>query len=249
MTEHPVVSLWRRHATLDSYPAGVLAVPSAIVGRSFFPGGYGLWAAEADKPLPDFPVGGIMILGHDFHSEVGYRASLARGREDSSQPTWRNLVSVLQRAGVELERCFFTNYYMGLREGKGTTGPFPGAKDSRFVNHCRSFLLDQIQTQRPELILTLGINTPEGIAALSPDLAEWGHKRGLKHLDAVGALQRNVRFPGIPGFATTVVALTHPSLRHASVRHRRYRDLIGDEAEIAMIKDAVANEPSEGARS
>jgi len=239
MTEHPVIALWRRHAPATQYPPGVLGVPTPIAGRSFFPGGYGLWAAEADRSLPDFPTGGVMVLGHDFHSESGYRESLERGRESSTQPTWRNLADVLQRAGIPLERCFFTNYYMGLRAGTGTTGPFPGAGDPAFVSHCRSFLLDQLQTQQPQLIITLGINVPWGIAPLSSDLSDWGARRGLRHLDSVGPVRRDIRFTGLPGFATNIVALAHPSLRHASVRHRRYCGLTGDEAELAMLRDAL----------
>ena len=182
-----------------------------------------------------------MVLGHDFHSEEGYRASVARKGESETQPTWRVLVSVLGRAGIPLERCFFTNYYMGLRVGKGTTGVFPGAKHPEFVHHCQSFLLDQVETQRPRLILTLGRYTPTGIAALSPDLAEWGAGRGFKHLDKVGAVRRDVRFPDAPDAAATVVALTHPCFRHASIRYRRYGDLIGDAAEMAMLADASAS--------
>jgi hypothetical protein len=216
----------------------VLPVPEPIPGTSFFPGGYGLWHPKGGFPLPRFPIGGIMILGHDFHSESGYRASLARGRESATQPTWRNLVDLLGRAEVPVEECFFTNYYMGLRAGTATTGMFPGADDAGFVSHCREFFLEQVRTQRPRVILTLGIHVPPGIAPLSPQLALWNRKRGLLHLDAAGPVQPNVSFSRLPDFATTVVALTHPSQRQASVRHRRYKQLAGDAAELLMLREA-----------
>jgi len=237
--QHPAVALWHRHSTFDKYPPGVLRVPTAIMGTSFFPGGYGLWNPTGEMPLAAFPIGGIMLLGHDFHSESGYRASLARGSESLTQPTWRSLLDVLRRASVPLEQCFFTNYYMGLREGTETTGPFPGATDRAFVTHCRAFLLDQLRTQRPRLVITLGVNTPWGIAPLSKDLTEWGRQRGLRHLDAAGPVRRGVRFEGVSEFATTIVALTHPSMRHASVRHRRYGGMAGDAAEMSMLSDAL----------
>ena len=217
-----------------------MAVPAAIRGRSFFPGGYGLWGDSPDRPIPEFPVGGVMVVGQDFHSEEGYWASVKRGGESETQPTWRVLVSVLKGARIPFERCFFTNYYMGLRVGKGTTGVFPGAKNPEFVSHCKKFLLQQIGTQRPRLILTLGAQTPPGIAFLSEDLKDWGRGRGFKHLDKVGPVQRDVRFPGAPDVVATVVALTHPCFRHASIRYRRYLDSIGDEAEMAMLRDAKA---------
>jgi hypothetical protein len=63
----------------------------------------------------------------------------------------------------------------------------------------------------------------------------------LKHLDAVGPVRKAVEFDQIPGLVTTVVALTHPSLRHASVRHRRYDEKPGDDAELAMFGDAYSS--------
>ena len=179
-----------------------------------------------------------MVVGQDFHSEEGYWASVERGGESETQPTWRVLVRVLKAARIPFEQCFFTNYYMGLRVGKGTTGVFPGAKNPEFRSHCERFLLDQIRTQRPRLILTLGTQTPPGIASLSRDLADWGAGRGFKHLDKVGPVRRDVRFPGAPDIVATVVALTHPCFRHASIRYRRYRDSMGNKAEMAMLGDA-----------
>lgn len=182
-----------------------------------------------------------MILGHDFHSEDGYRASVVRTREAESQPTWRNLVSVLTRVGIPVERCFFTNVYMGLRAGSGTTGPFPGAADADFVRHCERFLGDQLRTLRPSLIITLGINVPPVIGRVIPGLSRWAEGRGLRHLDEVGPVQRDVRIDAEPPFTSTAVALTHPSLRHASVRHRSFAGERGDAAELAMLRDALAS--------
>jgi hypothetical protein len=181
-----------------------------------------------------------MVLGHDFHSAAGYRASLKLGRESETQPTWRNLLALLERAGITPEHCFFTNVYMGLRAGRATTGPFPGASDETFVAHCLAFLIEQLVLQRPSVVITLGMNVPPLLARISPDLADWGPDASIKRLDAIGPLRSEVQFTGIPAFSTTVAALIHPSLRHASIRFRRYRRLVGDDAEVAMLKDAEA---------
>ena len=216
----------------------MLLVPTPIVGTAFFPGGYGLWNPHETFPLPAFPVGGVMVLGQDFHSEVGYQASLARGHESRTQPTWRNLLPLLKKSGIGPEECFFTNVFMGLRAGTATMGTFPGAKNPGFVHHCQDFLVTQISVQRPSLIVTLGIHAPPVLAELSPQLKPWLAKRGLKHLDDVGPLQTEVQFKGIPEFSTTVVALVHPSLRFGSLRHRRYKGFTGPEAEDLMLADA-----------
>ncbi len=137
---HPAEALWARHHPPAGYPAGVIAVPEPISGLAFFPGGFGLWGMAAQRPLPPLPAGGVMVLGHDFHSEAGYQASRRSGGERLTLPTWRNLLKVLNAAGIAPEQCFFTNLYMGLRAGDTTTGSFPGATDSVFVEHCRAFL-------------------------------------------------------------------------------------------------------------
>jgi uracil-DNA glycosylase len=180
-----------------------------------------------------------MILGHDFHSEAGYEESLRNGMESESQPTWENLTKVLRRAKISPEDCFFTNAYLGLRKGTKTTGPFPGRLHPGFCEYCKSFLLTQISTQRPTLIITLGVYVPEFLAPLSPQLHQWSTKRGLKHLDTIGPVKTRVTFEQLPGFATTVVALTHPSMRGSNLRHRRYGELAGDAAEMQMLSDAT----------
>jgi hypothetical protein len=238
---HPVEELWARHHPPDGYPAGVLAVRQPIPGIAFFPGGYGLWRGDTSSPLPSMPVGGIMVLGHDFHSERGYEDSLARGRESVTQPTWRQICKLFDAVGIDPSRCFFTNIYMGLRAGAATTGPFPGRTDERFVGHCRRFLVEQLRVQRPSLILTLGIHVPGFLGTLSPDLSAWTQGTGFKHLDRVGPVRMDVQFDVEPTIVATVVALTHPSLRDASVRHRCYRGLVGHDAELEILGEALAS--------
>jgi putative addiction module component (TIGR02574 family) len=235
---HIAEELWQRHGVVAPYPEGVLAVPRPIPGTAFFPGGFGLWRPDGAAPLPAFPVNGVMVLGHDFHSETGYEASLARGRESPTQPTWLNLIRLLEQVAIPPEACFFTNVYMGLRAGRQTTGVFPGAHNSAFVERCRRFLAEQLAVQRPRLILTLGVYAPRVLAPLSPQLADWRDATGFKTLDHLGPLRRGVRFPGADGVEATVVALTHPCLRHAAVRHRTYNGMRGHAAELAMIEDA-----------
>jgi hypothetical protein len=195
---------------------GVIPVPEAIAGTAFFPGGNGLWMEEVE---PSFPVGGIMVLGHDFHSVVEYEGSLNRGKEDLKAPTWRNLLKLLEDAEVPREQCFFTNFFMGLRAGTATTGVFPGRKDARFVAECSAFFLTQLRHMKPRGILVLGSEVPSLIAPLAPQLSPW-IGACLGDIDRQhAALRRGVQFtPDVP--PCTVVSLIHPSLRHANLRHR-----------------------------
>lgn len=246
---HPVEQLFSEMSIVAPYPDGVIGVPDRIPGIAFFPGGAGLWGAKPDAPLPEMPVGGIMVLGHDFHSESGFRASLAQRTEfpDSprsgyrTSPTWTKLLKLFDEAGVSRERCFFTNAYMGLRQGDGTMGVFPGSYDSGFVDRCQGFFRRQVEVVRPSVILSLGIQVPRFIAPLSPELGRWAQVRSFSELDKAGAIVQDVSFGDDLAPRCTVTALTHPSMRLSNVRHRRYAGLEGHMAELRLLLDAKAS--------
>lgn len=226
---------------VEPYPAGVVRVPDRIPGIAFFPGGYGLW--RIDEAVPQHP---IMILGHDFHSETGFRESYSRGGEviiEHGQhvmgPTWRGLIRLLEEADIDPVICFFTNAYMGLREGTGTTGRFPGSTDPGFVERCRAFLMLQIRTMRPHAILTLGAWVPSFIAPLSPELKCWAKAKSLVEVDNIGPMIPGARFPDAPDVVCTVGALTHPSLRGPNIGRRQYGEAQGHAAELRLIRDVL----------
>lgn len=138
-------------ATVGPYPPGVVEVRAPIPGTAFFPGGLGLWTG-----VSEIPTGQIMIVGQDFNSKAAYDRAFAAGGEVTTSPTWRNLLRILQDAGISPDRCFFTNVYMGLRDGGNETGRFAGAKDKDFVRRCLTFFDRQLEVVQPKLILALG---------------------------------------------------------------------------------------------
>lgn len=254
---HPVDQLFREMHSVEPYPPGVVPVPGRIPGIAFFPGGAGLWGASPNAPLPTMPVGGIMVLGHDFHSEAGFRQSLAQGTEvvDGPQPghrtppTWTGLRQLFGEVGIALESCFFTNAYMGLRKGDGTTGRFPGSLDKEYIGRSRAFLLRQIASQQPSVILTLGTWVPSFIAPLSPQLTHWKNVGSIKKLDDMGPVVHDVTFPGTSAKPCAVAALTHPSLRSANINRRHYKGVQGHASEVMMIRDAIRRSDPDGRSS
>ncbi len=180
-----------------------------LEGVGFFPYGSGLWFCAQDscggvdvlpcrrkesllRSRPPFPVGNYMILGQDFGDQdnfkdmketaikkrVPWQCELIRGN-----PTWRNLIKVLNGSDISARDCFFTNAFMGLRAGVGNrTGeapPFQPANKggSTFRNRCYELFLTQVKELRPAAIICLGRNVlrflKEGSAAIDPtgDLA------------------------------------------------------------------------------
>ena len=224
-----------------TYPNGVIQISERIDGTAFFPGGWGLWNTQPHELLPLVPIGGSMVLGHNFDSEAGFQRSLRHGSENLKSATWGNLLAFLEQVGISPEQCFFTNAYVGLRAGKHAMGAFSGARDPEFVCWCRTFLLTQLQLIQPRLIFTLGVYVPGFLAPLSPELqSTWSDVTSLRTLDERGvALVYPSTFSGVL-LPVAVVALTHPAYRRLNVKSRRYGNLQGDDAEQALVRDALA---------
>src|ERR1017187_9606207 len=114
-----VENLWHQmSAAVAPFPKGVADVPKPIQGTAFFPGGFGLWSPEDD------PRGQITVVGQDFNSVRVYERALADRTELHTSTTWRELRKILAATGISPQRCFFTNAYMGLRDGDSEEGPF-----------------------------------------------------------------------------------------------------------------------------
>ena len=236
--ENNLDHLRRQVGSITTYPNKVFPVPEPIPGLAFFPGGSGLWQDDPASDPADIPVGGVMVVGHNFDSYLGYKRSFDKKEENRKGPTWRPLIALLTRANVDLKQCFFTNFFMGLIEEGPSVGAFPGAKDPEFVALCRTLLLEQIRIQKPAYILTLGIHVIPFVATSALELAPWANVKNLMDMDErnVGLVPR-VLFREA-AHACPVVALTHPCMRHLNIGRRRYNELPGDKAELAMIADA-----------
>ncbi|MGH8975100.1 MAG: uracil-DNA glycosylase family protein [Acidimicrobiia bacterium] len=222
---HPVEFLWAVHDDLpaEAYPAGVAPALTHIRGTAAFPGGTGL-VIEADTAgeLPPFPSGGVMVIARDLDAEDKYlqRARSGRPHGDPRFPLayWRSLYRTFERAGLDPRRCFFTNLYVGLRTGSSPSGPFPGRKNPPFVRWCHAFLELQAEYLRPRLVVFLGNDA-------------------RKAYKVPGGVLTRVRLGAHEGPA---VGLAHPSPHHLTARARRYGGFAGPEAEVALLRDAVA---------
>ncbi len=246
-SRHPLEQIAELLANFGEYPERVISVPACMTGVAFFPGGAGLWGAELGRPMPPMPIDKVMVVGHNFDSEVHYKQSLAHGCEPVNVGAWGGLRRMLRAWGILLEDCFFTNAYMGLKvnvnpsTGKNeSSGRFPGADNPSFVYRCRVFLLKQIQMQEPRLMLTLGKEVLPAVTPIAHELtAAWSGATDLQELDRRNAaLIRSAQFPGVRHL-TTVAALTHPANRHLNVGRRRYHGLKGEEAEDELVRDSL----------
>ena len=230
---------------VEPYPDGVAAVPQELPFTAFFPGGAGVMLNE-DGSKPPFPIGKVMIVGHNFYHLAGFELMRRKQTRDAGTPTWRNLKSTLERAGIAPEDCFFTNAYQGLMKTESSMGAFPGAKDEAFVQRCRDFFRVQLSVCQPRLVITLGVHVPPFLAFLSDELrAKWVGDKGktltFAQIDANdgGLIVTDVQGAREQPRRLCFVALTHPAQQWPNVKRRRFGELESYEAEEALLRAGV----------
>lgn len=221
--------LFEKISDVEPYPEGVKGVDSMLDITAFFPGGKGLWLEVDTDKNPN-----IMVLGHDFSTVDKFKEMQAEKANDISGPTWRNMIQILAEANIELTDCFFTNVFMGLRDTKSMVGKFPGLKDKAFVDRNIEYLKFQISIIMPQMIITLGKYASELLSVTSKDLCLWSGNMALKTPDI--GLIRDVK---IDRHICNCVAIEHPSMRNSNVKRRKYKGLVGNEAEVTMLKDGL----------
>lgn len=237
---HPSHELFELVQQIDAFPNGVTSIPKQLQGSSFFTAGVGLLVDKCSTQLPKFPVGGIMILAHDWGTVRDFELYEKEDEERLTNPTWRNMLPFFERVGIRTRDCFFTNFFVGLRTDKSSVGVFPGAKDPVYVMTCQRLLAKQIDRQRPRLVLVLGAYVPKLIASMSDDLKPWERFDSFKAIDRQSlASFRNVNLRG-SDHEFSVASLVHPCYRQRNARNRRWKNFEGDAAEVNLVKELLA---------
>lgn len=228
-------ALFSKTNIVAPYPNNVKPIEKMLNMTAFFPGGRGVWSENYSDEFPS-----ILVLGQDFSTVDEYNAMLNNNQNDLGCATWRNLIKLFEEANIDLKKCFYSNVFMGLRDGvTKNTGEFPGFKDKEFVKRNLKFLKIQIETIKPKLIITLGRYAAEMLSSIADSgLESWSNWRAL--LDENIGFKDNVSFYG---HRCRCVALTHTSLRHLNVGRRIYTNnqgrFNGNSAEVHMLKDTM----------
>ncbi len=178
----------------SSYPQEYVQFPRILIGQGFFPGGDGLWRDDDIRKMRQpsqytFPKNGIMFLGNDFGSLVGF----AKLKSHENPPTWRNLRRRLIIAKIPGEIGFYTNAYLGLRSDRDALAKALVSSEYEFF--CKEFLEFQISIQSPRLIVVLG-----------------DRPSNLLHqvLEYPITTSGEVVLGKMSNFVTTIVTVTHP---------------------------------------
>ncbi|HWG19430.1 MAG TPA: hypothetical protein VG225_02800 [Terracidiphilus sp.] len=164
-TSVSVATLWKRLQDMENekrfngqaYPEGMSYFPFRLTGQGFFPGGDGLWRDDADiaRESPGvITINGIMFLGNDFGTCQSYERLRKKGFENPL--TWKHVKCRVSRAGLPQSLTFFTNAVMGLRKEGSALEKKNWDEVPAFAKFCREFLIFQIETLRPRLIVVMG---------------------------------------------------------------------------------------------
>jgi len=224
-----VEKLWNQITKLEDerrfdgepYPEDMAPFPDRLTGRTFFPGGDGLWRDDASltslkgPSTSPFPVGGIMFLANDWGTLRGFESIRRKGY--SSMSTWRNLKQRLTAAGICGKVGFYTNAYLGIRTKKNAIDSLDWSDDKKFREFCGEFLRFQLETMRPCLLVVLGQSAKEMVCLTLteiPELAAWKSRK----LSSLGA-EESIRVVEWRGRKLVVHVTSHP-----------YSDIKKDEA-------------------
>lgn len=220
--QHPEGRLPRRNAKgeLIKVPVRVLPVPEArIAGPAFFPGGDGLWQSSSD------PRGGVMVVGKIFGCLADFEKSRNRGHEDMGMSTWKRLLCLLEGL-IDLNRCFFTNAYPGLLEGRDNDAEF--LRPPWYRARCEEFMRWQMAELEPRVVLALGPCAVD-MCGRALGLEGWRNQ-------SIAGLDRAGRSLGKDSSKRHFVSLLHPSfwgeLRHGKPRSEVERGLLRQAMEL-----------------
>lgn len=194
-----------------------------VMTHAFFPGGNGLYKGiHATR----FPIGGTLVLGSNFGCVS--RFIDLQGRllvtDERGNATWKPLLHSLHTAGIEADKCFFTNAWPFLHESESNLGPISDwLQDQTLMTACVSFFEYTLKIMQPHLIVGLGIGPAAFLSYVWPkDLVSW-RKYTLQGIDDLPMATVHIQ-----GQTAVCVAITHPSMPNAWRRRLPYQHRAGE---------------------
>lgn len=205
-----------------------------VMEKAFFPGGNGLFKGSAAS----IPVEGTLILGSNFGCVAdffGEDGNLVRTDETETSDTWKGLYRMLPpQTGIELDKCFFTNSWPFLHEGKSnqTKGLLPvWLADHRLMQKCIWFFRETLSKIRPKLVVALGTGSSAFLSQIWPkELGPWVGN-SVASMD-----EKPIEEINIDGTSIICTAITHPSHSNS---WRRWPPYQGTEGEIKLLSEAA----------
>lgn len=172
----PVAKLWDKLAEMElaeeagcgkMYPDGRCKFPFRLRGQGFFPGGDGLWrtldglAASSSGVIPE---DSIMCVGNDFGKKSDFDGYEFVYFENTT--TVKNFRKRIELADLPRNLVFATNAVMGLKTADKALAKTKVWSQPDFVHFNKTFLLFQIETIKPRLVVFMGDDVAQRFANL-----------------------------------------------------------------------------------
>lgn len=153
----------------------------------FFPLGWGI-LDENNKidelpPTNEIEEGGVMVLGNDFGTLSyvnNYVGNPDKKIGETDSKTIKNLLN--ERVGIDKNKTFFTNFYLGVRTNKEATMTKRVEElQKKYKELCCNFFIKQIDLIKPRLIICLGHDVKNALNETF-QLTKWKKTDSLKTL-------------------------------------------------------------------
>jgi hypothetical protein len=193
----------------------------------FFPLGLGILSKTIKSKGDKIEENGVMILGNDFGT-VSYIKNIKyveNSHVDKGETNSKTIINLLNKFGLDIERTFFTNFYLGVRRDDG---PYEGTTMTKRVFEkkvnklkegykelCYNFFIKQLEFINPSIVICLGHDVKNALveAKLFP---EWKKSDSIKKLYAENRYSRKDKKLG----DVTFVVISHPcDLRNFKQEH------------------------------
>lgn len=177
-----------------------------------------------------------MFVGQDFGTADYLPYLQSHPQADIQEGTGRILRELLEEAGIDENRCFFTNALFGARTSSEIIGKCEGWKEPGYVSQCENAFKLQLNEVRPQAIVCLGRDAPRMLRRFFEETRRWQQWSYAK-IDREG-----ISIIEIANHASVTVAgiMVHPSFHHANAWRRKYNGDEGRQAEVALLKRLAA---------
>lgn len=197
------------------FPESIVLPWEHIGKRGFFPVCSG--TIDGSTELSDKS---IMVVGQDFGKVADAEKAILHGEDIDRISTWKQLRPMLKNLGIDENKCFYTNYLMGVRDSKSNMGASTGLRSKEYVESCLTFFEYQVSFINPKVILFLG-KVAYYLAQTGADINE---KINRPYLDKIKDLlsDKQLARVKIGGVSIPCAFLIHPSQRKLNIINGRW---------------------------
>lgn len=191
----------------------------------FFPLGSGILSNNSSIDIAETSEDGIMILGNDFGTMTYVQNDCKKNREGNSKT-----INNLKRLNLNLEKAFFTNFYLGLRDNINHSGAGMTKRvvqlTPEYKSFCYKFFLTQLKTINPKTVVCLGRDVINALNENSDLFIKWKNVSFKKSFSDENEKNYEIRILDSILGNRKFICIPHPSFAHANWKNNIEKKII-----------------------